>query len=466
MNWQDEAKQDIGQWSAIMPKDADGRTVDWQWVRGLHLADGIGSLATNRHESGRGAPLTASQLHDALKADYAIRERLEAVIAQCSTAFMTDFDRMVESYRLARALAYANRRLNDEIGLLLHEGQERGLWQVAYRRQGRGTVAVLSAPQGTDQGSSDGGPQAESGIRLDDLKDHTGQILAERAERRRQRHGGGTLVARANLSGVAAPGSERVRDDAGNRAEPDWRSVYLPGRDIDTVMGVDIETCGVDPARNYIIDAGFEYMNMASAKPVGATAGCGYEQPDYEPGDAYGQARLSFGVPEANARLGNPFILSLTGIDVRERGPHSGLRPFDEWAEAQSGLLERLVKQPYVAHNAVFEHGFFMLNVAGYAEAWRAGDIVIVDTMPMSRQWDPGSKPSAAHPFGDNTLDAYAKRQGALSSSGSERHLGLEDAHIMLVAMKHHLRALREEGRGPWGPSGRPGVGGKRCGRR
>jgi len=164
--------------------------------------------------------------------------------------------------------------------------------------------------------------------------------------------------------------------------------------------------------------------------------------------------------------VGNPFIAKLTGIDVRERGAASGCRIFDEWPEAQSGLLQRLVQQPYVAHNATFEHGFFMLNVTGYAEAYRAGGIVIVDTMPMSRQWDPGSVETPEHPYGDNTLDAYAKRQGALQADQNERHLGLEDAHIMLVAMKHQLEWLHEQRKGPWGPDGRPGVGGKQCGRR
>ncbi|MSD82582.1 DNA polymerase III subunit epsilon, partial [Escherichia coli] len=48
----------------------------------------------------------------------------------------------------------------------------------------------------------------------------------------------------------------------------------------------------------------------------------------------------------------------------------------------------------------------------------------------------------------------------------NERHLGLEDSHIMLVAMKHHLAALKAQGKGPWGSSGRAGVGGKSCGRK
>lgn len=119
-----------------------------------------------------------------------------------------------------------------------------------------------------------------------------------------------------------------------------------------------------------------------------------------------------------------------------------------------------------MAHNATFEHSWFMLNVAGYAESYRAGRITIIDTLPMSRQWDPGSVPTNEHPYGDNTLDAYAKRQGALDSAHNERHLGLEDSHIMLVAMKHHLAALKAQRKGPWGPAGRAGVGGKSCGRK
>ena len=89
-----------------------------------------------------------------------------------------------------------------------------------------------------------------------------------------------------------------------------------------------------------------------------------------------------------------------------------------------------------------------MLNVAGYAESYRAGNITIIDTLPMSRRWDEGSIPDDEHPHGNNTLDAYAKRQGALDASKSERHLGLEDTHIMLVAMKHHLGVLHAEGAG------------------
>lgn len=490
--WLADALDDIDCWASVMPADADGNAIDWDWVRALDLAHGIG--AAHDADTLCGA---AGDLYALLRHDYAVRDRLEPIIAHCSTAFMGDFDRIIPSYRLPRALAYANRRLSDEIAALVQRGVAEGRWRVTYERRQRVTVPVLHALGDTD-------PAMLAG-----LQDRTADIVNGRAARRRQhrtqQHAARQDMARANLSGATAPGGTITlfggeadsapapgaagRDGHGSRGagagtgRADWRDAYLPGRDVGTVMGIDIETTGIDPARVYIIDVGFEFMDMAvreepadggaavtpgapgAPDDAGGSPSYRYEQAEYRAQGAYGQARLSFGVPERNARLGNPMIASLTGIDVRERAASAGYRLFDEWPAAQRGLLARLEAQPYVAHNATFEHGFFMLNVAGYAERYRAGGITILDTMPMSRRWDAGSAPDERHPYGDNTLESYAKRQGALAASQSERHLGLEDAHIMLVAMKRHLASLRAEGRGPWGVDGRAGVGGKRCGR-
>lgn len=137
--WFDAAKGDIPQWAASMPKDADGTTIDWDWVRSLDLAHGVGTIPES----------TPQSIHDALKADYATRERLESIIAQCNSAFMTDFDRFIGSYRLPRALAYANRRLNDNINTLLHLGEQQHLWAVSRERRG-GVPMFLSTPWGVD----------------------------------------------------------------------------------------------------------------------------------------------------------------------------------------------------------------------------------------------------------------------------------------------------------------------------
>ena len=458
--WLHDALEDVDQWAAIMSRDAQGRSIDWDMVRNLDLEAGLGVASEPDF-----MPCAQSNLHQLLKRDYATRNTVESILAQCSTAFMTDFDRLVDSYRLPRALAYANRRLNDEIQLLIDRGVAEGYWTVIEEHHGRSTVTVLH-------------PEPGCPFPLDDIQDDTAIMQDARSAYRAQQQASrrsGNGFARQPVSPATAPvsgGTMSAVTSGGTSsstkpyAAPDWRSVYLPGRDVNTVLGIDIETTGIDPARVYIIDIGFEYMNMQSPRPAQAPIGYRYEQAYYDEGDAYGQARLTFGVPQRNARHGNPLIAKLTGIDVRRLSPESGFKPFDEYPQAQWGLLRRLERQPYVAHNATFEHSYFMLNVAGYAESYREGNITIIDTMPMSRCWDAGSAPDDDHPYGNNTLDAYAKRQGALAEDKAERHLGLEDAHIMLVAMKHHLNTLRDAGQGPWGPGGLAGVGGKHCRKR
>ena len=50
--WFDAAKGDIPQWAASMPKDADGTTIDWDWVRSLDLAHGVGVFGHGRRPLG------------------------------------------------------------------------------------------------------------------------------------------------------------------------------------------------------------------------------------------------------------------------------------------------------------------------------------------------------------------------------------------------------------------------------
>lgn len=464
-DWLNKAQQDIDVWRQLMPVDAQGRAINWDWIRSLDLKRGIGRATESDLSLG-----TSTDLHALLKWDYAVRNTIESILAQCSTTFMMDFDRKLSSYRLPRALAYANRRLNDEICRLIDKGATEQLWTVSSEKRGRATVTVLT-------------PTATCPFSLDDIQDDTDTMLEARTEyrntvQRNKQHGyqNRQNYSRTYTGTSAATNSPNHRyanntsASYGNKSnaqnQSDWRNAYLPGRDVDVVMGIDIETTGTDPARDYILDIGFEYMNMISPKPLNVMTGYRYEQTYYEEGDAYGQSRLSLGVPWNNALHGNPLILSITGIDVRTRGPQSGLTIFDEYDNAQQVLLYRLRQVPYVAHNATFEHNHFMLNIAGYAESYRNGEITIIDTLPMSKQWDPGSAPDEEHPYGNNTLDGYAKRQGALADDKKERHLGLEDAHIMLVAMKHHLNTLHAMGQGPWGPGGIAGIGGKHCKRR
>lgn len=438
--WLDEATQDIPAWAAVMPKDADNRPIDWQWVAGLDLISGVGAA----RDLDFSAPLDESvDIVSLLRADYATRRALEGILSMTVRTFMGDFERAIASFRLPRALAYANRRLNDEIALLIEAGKRRELWNVETRSSGGTTVPVLSPAGAWPQGQP-----------MHDIQDQSLHINEERRaiskEQRDQQAAAARDTSRATTQAPVQHGNS------------EWRRTYLPGRAVDTVLGIDLETTGINPWRSYIIDAGFERMNMRSTLPLDAVQSAIYTEPYYAFEDAYDQARLQFGVPRRCALADHTFIRELTGIDVNSLADN-GMLPFDEWPAAQRSLLRRLTEQPYVAHNATFEHKYFQFNVEGYAEAYRDGHIVIIDTLPMSQYWDKGSVPSEDHPHGDNTLDAYAKRQGALPEDHNERHLGLEDAHIMLVAMKHHLDELKAESGGPWGAQGRFGIGGKQC---
>lgn len=114
----------------------------------LDLRNGIGAATRQRVDllamlRSSSPQLSAPQLHALLKDDLAIRDRLEPTIAQCNSTFMMDYDRLIASYRLPRALAYANRRLCDEIAVLRQIGVAMGLWTVTEERRERVTVPVL-----------------------------------------------------------------------------------------------------------------------------------------------------------------------------------------------------------------------------------------------------------------------------------------------------------------------------------
>lgn len=233
----------------------------------------------------------------------------------------------------------------------------------------------------------------------------------------------------------------------------DWHDRYLPGRNVNTVVGIDLETTGLNQYRDYVIDSGYEYMDMKSDAVI--DNGCSYLASGYTSSGAYHQERHSYGLSHLRSQMGNPTEF-LTGISAADL---SGLVPLDDDEHAQSVLLKTLQSAPFVAHNSSFEHKHFMANVRGYAEAYRNGEITIIDTLSMSRKW--GHEGTMKDD--NNKLDTYAKNWDGLDAKSHERHLGLEDSHIMLLAMKHHLRYLEKRSEGPWGDGGDEGIGGKTC---
>ena len=181
------------------------------------------------------------------------------------------------------------------------------------------------------------------------------------------------------------------------------------------VLGVDIETTSRNPERGYIINLGIAIMKLT---------------PTSEPSMGHS---AYFGIPAQYATTGVPLteIHKITWEDLE------GLEPFTSDAVAHAALLKAFCALPVLAHNAAFENAWFMLNLPGYAEARKAGKIVLVDTRDICRRIDSDvrSLPHESHP---TTLENWALRRGTLKPGESERHLGLDDVFLM-------LRTVREE---------------------
>lgn len=219
---------------------------------------------------------------------------------------------------------------------------------------------------------------------------------------------------------------EKLRDltPAERKLAEAYTAAYLARPCVDEVFGIDIETTGTSPLRDYIIDVGCEKMHLHG--------------PDDE--GTYEQRRAQFGVPDTREELGNPaeFVSRISTKQLH------GLPQFRMNRGVQKYILDQVSRMPLVAHNARFEDSWFMQNVRGYAELKKhRKDAGIIDSMMLSRRLDDGRfDEMLGGPKTDNKLDSYAHRWGDLTEDQHERHLGYEDTHIMLVAMRRHLRAL------------------------
>ena len=174
------------------------------------------------------------------------------------------------------------------------------------------------------------------------------------------------------------------------------------------VGGVDIETTSRYPDRGYIINVGLAFVRLAPK----------------------GRAKRRYvaycGMPEQYAQTGVP----LANIHHISWADLVGKKSFRQNHELQRALLAALEAYPYMAHNAAFEDSWFMLQLDGYAEARKAGRIVVVDTRDICRRIDPEVRtlPHDAHPA---ALESWARRRKTLKANEKERHLGLDDVDLM-----------------------------------
>uniref|UniRef100_UPI0026ECFDC4 3'-5' exonuclease n=1 Tax=Collinsella tanakaei TaxID=626935 RepID=UPI0026ECFDC4 len=118
-----------------------------------------------------------------------------------------------------------------------------------------------------------------------------------------------------------------------------------------TVLGIDIETTGRAPERGYIINVGWEIMELTS------------DAVPHDPQAFY------CGIPDLYRETGVP----LAEIHHIKWSDLEGKTPFRLDTKLQKELLKLMKKYPIMAHNAAFEDSWFMLHLPGYAEARRAG---------------------------------------------------------------------------------------------
>ncbi|WP_077598204.1 3'-5' exonuclease [Olsenella urininfantis] len=174
------------------------------------------------------------------------------------------------------------------------------------------------------------------------------------------------------------------------------------------VVGIDIETTDRDPARGYIINVGLEFLELGpTSKPQHPYSGyCG--------------------IPQMYAEKGVPldFVHHISWSDLE------GKTPLRENPQMQKAILAALELCPFMAHNAAFEDSWFMLHLDGYAEARKAGRIVVVDTREICRRIDPEYR-TLPHDSRPAALESWARRRATLAANEKERHLGLEDVDLM-----------------------------------
>lgn len=191
---------------------------------------------------------------------------------------------------------------------------------------------------------------------------------------------------------------------------------YLSGKPKGTVIGIDIETTGINPDRDYIINVGYEKFAL---------------KPDSQPTDPHS---YFCGLPDIYEERGVP----LADIHHIQWDTLAGKKPFREDKDLQKELLKVLESAPYMAHNAAFEDSWFLLNLDGYAEGRKAGRIIPIDTREICRKLDP-EFPSLPRESKPASLESWARRRHTLGANEQEVHQGLEDVDLMLKTVSQQF---------------------------
>lgn len=174
-------------------------------------------------------------------------------------------------------------------------------------------------------------------------------------------------------------------------------------------VGIDIETSGTTATRGRVIEVG-----LAIKRPKD-------EQIE--------NTNQRYGLPKRAEAVGTGWVEGhgiTMGSIAKQR---NFLNP-----ESQAETLEQLKDGIMVAHNASYERAFFRLHLKGFAEAERAGQIKILDTMKLTQYLLPDTK--------NNTLQELSNKYGIEYINA---HRAGNDARFMTEALVELEKELYKE---------------------
>lgn len=224
------------------------------------------------------------------------------------------------------------------------------------------------------------------------------------------------LSYKVGLRGLAAMQHRPLKDidrAVNRRPQSEYRQrvirQYHAARFGGTYIGIDLETTGDDPLRGYIINTGWVQATL---------------EPGAEP---YAERSYYSGLPCYYENRPIPFesVHHITWADV------DGHPQFRDDAALQSMVLSVLTRTPYMAHHAIFEHEWFLYCLDGYAEAFKEGQVLPIDTQEICRKLD-DAVPQIPLEKRPASLENWARRRGTLHEDEKETHMGQADADLMM----------------------------------
>lgn len=176
------------------------------------------------------------------------------------------------------------------------------------------------------------------------------------------------------------------------------------------IVALDLETSGEAPTRGHIIEVGYSVRDEQ-----------GKEQKSFS---------SLFGLSQKALNTKGTGMVSVHNITPEMV---KGKKPFTD-PKVQKEILNDLRGKTLMVHNAVFERGWLRQHLKGFANAERAGEIKIIDTMRLSEHLVDDTP--------NNKLESFAPRFGVPYENA---HRAKQDADMMYQAFHNMRKEIQTE---------------------